>query len=82
MAEKERLLKVEAAALAALSMGESLLLALAESGALKVTEIEGILDDAAAAHRTAAVEGKDPEVNRLAAEAIESIRRGLELASL
>ncbi len=81
MVEKERLLKAEAAALAALSMGESLILALAESGALKVAEIEGVLDDAAAAHRTAAAEGRDPEVNRLAADAIERIRKGLELAS-
>lgn len=80
-AERERRLKAEAAALAALSMGEALLLALAESGAVGARELEGALDDAVSAHRNAAAEGNDPEVNDMAAAAIEKIRKGLNLAS-
>lgn len=81
MGERRKQVEAEAAALAALSMGEALLLALVESGAVGTGELRGALDDAVAAHRTAAAEGNDPEVNSQAATAIERIRNGLDLTT-
>lgn len=66
-----------AVARAALSVGESLALALVECGMVDKNEIICALEDAAAAHRTAAEEGLDPETNAFAAAVIERMIRSL-----
>jgi hypothetical protein len=58
-----------------------LAIALVECGTVGKQNIIGALDDAAAAHRAAAEEGRDPEVNVLAAAVIERIIRSLSAAS-
>ena len=61
-----------AAGLAALSLCESLLLALAENGIISLAEAKGILADAAATHRGAANAGTN--VHAEAAALLEAIR--------
>ena len=68
--------KSNAAGLAALSICESLLLSLTDLEIIKGTEVVSILKDAAAAHRGAVTESKDPEAHRAAAEVIERIIKG------
>lgn len=70
----------DAVARAALSVGESLALALVECGMVGKHEIIGALEDAASAHRTAATEGRDPDVNAFAAAVIERMIRSLDAA--
>lgn len=69
----------EAAALAALSIAESLILSLVEGGMMARKEIEGMLEDAAVSHRCAAREGCEPELNSSAAQAIDAIRQSVRL---
>jgi hypothetical protein len=71
------MVKPDAAALAAFSMAESLVLALAERGLLSRQAIEGALEDAAVTHRHAATEGDSTDVNGRAAEAIERVKESL-----
>lgn len=68
--------KSEAVARAALSMGETLLLALTESGMLDRDEVHQALEDAANAHRQAADSSDDPKVHREAARLIENVMDG------
>ena len=68
----------DAVARAALSVGEALALALVECGLVGRTQIIAALEDAGNVHRTAAVEGKDPEVSAFAAAVIERIIRSLD----
>ena len=70
----------DAVARAALSVGESLALALVECGMVHKQEIIGALEDAAEAHRAAASDGQDPEVNTFAAAVIERMIRSLVAA--
>ena len=51
--QSERMAMSDPAGLAALSICESMLLALTEAGILDNNEVKGILEDAAAAHRNA-----------------------------
>lgn len=62
-----------AAGHAALSICESLLLALGESKALGENDIRGILEDAAATHRGAAGANKDAALHGDAATLIEQL---------
>jgi hypothetical protein len=62
-----------AAGLAALSICESLLLSLTESGVLGKVEARAILTDAASAHRNAMPMARDPALHQAAAEVIELI---------
>lgn len=61
----------DAFARAALSVGESLAIALVECGMVGKQQIIGALEDAAAAHRAAADEGNNSDVNVFAAAVIE-----------
>lgn len=70
-----------AVARAALSVGESLALALVEAGLVGKSQIINALEDAASTHRMAALEGVDPEVSAFAAAMIERIIRSLEAAA-
>lgn len=70
----------DAVARAALSVGESLALALVECGMVDKDKIIAALEDAAAAHRAAASEGRDPDVNAFAAAVIERMVRSLVAA--
>lgn len=70
----------DAVARAALSVGESLALALIECGLVGKGQIIDALEDAASAHRAAAEEGRDPEVSAFAAAVIERMIRSLEAA--
>jgi hypothetical protein len=65
-----------AAGLAALSICESLLLSLTDLKILESAEAISILQDAAAAHRRASTEGKEPQQHLDAAEVIERIIKG------
>lgn len=71
----------DAVARAALSVGESLTLALVECGLIGRDQIIGALDDAAGVHRTAAAEGRDTEVSVFAAAMIERIIHSLEASA-
>lgn len=71
----------EAVARAALSVGESLAIALVECGMVGKHEIICALEDAASAHRTAAKEGLDTDVNTFAAAVIERMIRTLNAAA-
>jgi hypothetical protein len=62
-----------AAGLAALSICESLLLSLTESGVLDQAEARAILADAATALRNAMPTSSDPALHQAAAEVIELI---------
>jgi hypothetical protein len=68
--------KGAAAGLAALSICESLLLALSDLEVLGVKDAGGILEDAAAAHRSAGHSTKDAPLQREAAAIIERIIAG------
>ena len=59
--------------LAALTICESLLLALMENDVLDRQEIRGLLKDAASTHRQAASAAEDPEAHLAAEAIIESI---------
>jgi hypothetical protein len=61
---------------AALSICESLLLALNDRNILPEREIVGVLRDAALAHEGAALHGEDPETHRAAAALIQKIIDG------
>ncbi len=72
-------MKLEAGAAAALTVCESLLLTLEESGALTQVEVRNLLTDAAEAHRVVARETADrsaSEVHEAAARLVERIRDG------
>ncbi len=64
----------DAAGHAALSICESLLLALVELKVLRESDLRGILEDAAATHRGATGTAKDAAVHRAAAKLIEKLR--------
>lgn len=66
--------------LAALSICESLLLALMEREILDRSEVRGLLEDAATTHRNAAMTSEEPEVHRAAAELLETIIFGTSSA--
>ncbi|MDZ3838416.1 MAG: hypothetical protein U0S49_13690 [Rhodospirillales bacterium] len=70
----------DAVARAALSVGESLAIALVECGMVGKQEIICALEDAASAHRNAAEEGLDEDVNAFAAAVIERMIRTLNAA--
>ncbi|MCU0893334.1 MAG: hypothetical protein MUD06_03270 [Rhodospirillales bacterium] len=70
----------DAVARAALSVGESLAIALVECGMVAKQEIICALEDAASAHRNAAEEGLDQDVNAFAAAVIERMIRTLNAA--
>ena len=63
----------EAAGFAALAICESLLLALTELRVLKVKDTNGVLEDAAAAHRETPDTNADAAVHQAAALLIEQI---------
>jgi hypothetical protein len=56
---------------AALSLSESLVLAIAEKGLIDPAELAGVLSDAIAVHRSAAAEGGDVETHLRAAALLE-----------
>lgn len=60
-----------AAGFAALSICESLLLALSEQKVLRESEVHGILEDAAATHHGAADASQDDAMHKAAATLIE-----------
>ena len=62
--------------LAALSICESLLLALVDREILDQSEVRGLLEDAAATHRNAERTATNPEVHRAAADLLDSIISG------
>jgi hypothetical protein len=62
-----------AAGFAALSICESLLLALTELRVLKLKDTNGVLEDAAAAHREMPASNADAAVHNAAAALIEQI---------
>jgi hypothetical protein len=61
---------------AALSLCESLILALKERGVLDEAEIQGLLEDVCSAHRNAAAEGDDPELHESVADIADEIMNG------
>jgi hypothetical protein len=65
-----------AAGLAALSICESLLLSLTDLDVIENKEAVSILEDAAAAHRGAAVASPHPDDHRAAADVIDRIIKG------
>ena len=65
--------------LAALSICESLLIALADRKLLSEHEVQGLLEDAAAAHRNARGSPHELECHRAVAEIIERLRAGHHL---
>jgi hypothetical protein len=71
-----------AAARAALALGETLVLALAESGVVSRRQLEGTLRDAISAHDDAAARGSgvDAEIDAAAAALIRRILEGARLA--
>lgn len=71
----------EAIAMAAYSISESLALALAESGVMDRHEVEGLLQDAAAAHRDVMGQSEMGEKHLLAARLIERVLTGVKLAA-
>lgn len=71
----------EAVARAALSVGETLAIALVECGMVGKQEIICALEDAASAHRNAADAGLDKDVNAFAAAVIERMIRTLSAAA-
>lgn len=66
-------IKSAAAGIAALSICESLLLALSDLKLMRAREVVGVLEDAAAAHRGAGAEPASAELHREVVEAIERI---------
>ena len=69
-------IKHTAAGLAALSVCESLLLALGDLKALSRKDLVGVLEDAAAAHRGAGATAQEVAVHREAAAILERIMAG------
>jgi hypothetical protein len=67
--------------LAALSICESLLLALEESKVLSHRDARGVLEDAAAAHRKAVGTGDDVEGHRVVSAIIDRMLAGRHLTS-
>ena len=65
-----------AAGLAALSICESLLLSLTDLKIIERGEVVSILEDAAAAHRGAIAEAKDPRAHQSAVDVIDRIIKG------
>ena len=65
--------------LAALSICESLLIELADRKLLSDHEVQGLLEDAAAAHRNAKGTRQELEVHRAVAAIIERLRAGRHL---
>ncbi|MBB3265431.1 hypothetical protein FHW79_003051 [Azospirillum sp. OGB3] len=63
----------DAAGLAALSICESLMLALVERGVLRLEEAHAALEDAAAAHQNRDANGEDPNLHRLALQIVERL---------
>ena len=61
---------------AALSLCESLILALKERGVLDDADIQGLLEDVASAHRNAAADGNDPDLHGSVADITEEIMNG------
>ncbi len=60
---------------AALSLCQSLLLALQDRKILENAEVNGLLEDVVSAHRNAAADGEEPEFNNAVADAVSSIIR-------
>jgi hypothetical protein len=69
-------IKHTAAGLAALSICESLLLALGDLGILGKKDLIGILEDAAAAHRGVGADGRETAVHLEAGAILERIEAG------
>ena len=65
-----------ASGLAALSICESLLLALSDLKIMGERDIGGILDDAAAAHRSAGAPGKQTALNQQVVAILDRISKG------
>lgn len=63
----------EAAGLAALSICESLMLALVERGVLRIDEAQAALEDAAAAHQNRDAKDEDSNLHRLAVQIVERL---------
>ena len=61
---------------AALSICESLILALKERGLLDDAEIQGLLEDVVSAHRNAAADGNDPDLHASVAAIADDIMNG------
>lgn len=61
---------------AALSVCESLILALKERGVLDDAEIRGLLEDVRSAHRNAAADGDDRDLHDSVAEIADEIMNG------
>lgn len=70
----------EAAGIAALSICESLLIALVDKGVLSAEEARGTLEDAAAAHQSLTLSGDQALHHRLASEFIERLVSQVEAA--
>jgi hypothetical protein len=66
--------------LAALSIGEPLLLALEDLKILNHQDVRGVLEDAAAAHRNAMGKAKEREAHPVVAAIIDRILAGRHLA--
>ena len=66
--------------LAALSICESLLLALSENKILSDHEVQGLLEDAAEAHRNARGTAQELEAHRAVVAIIERMRAGRHLS--
>jgi hypothetical protein len=64
------------AAMAALSICESLLLSLRERGVLDDREIAGLLEDVVSTHRATADLSSRPDLHSAAAGLVERLRRG------
>jgi hypothetical protein len=67
---------------AALSVCESLILALKERGILDDAEIQGLLDDVRSAHRNAAADGDNPDLHDSVADIADQIMNGGNSVSL
>jgi hypothetical protein len=67
---------------AALSVCESLILALKERGILDDAEIHGLLEDVRSAHRNAAADGDNPDLHDSVADIADQIMNGGSSVSL
>jgi hypothetical protein len=61
---------------AALSVCESLILALKERGVLDDAEIHGLLEDVCSVHRNAAADGEDPDLHESVADIADELMNG------
>jgi hypothetical protein len=73
-------IETDVSGLAALSICESLLLALEDGKVLSHREVRGVLEDAAAAHRNAEGTSQERERHRAVAAMIDRILAGRHLA--